>query len=364
MTNRPGINLRWNKKKINAGIGTSVAFNNFEQKNITTGLDRKYNFVNFFPTANFTLKMKKNQNIRFNYNGSSNAPSLNQLQPVTDNTDVLNKYVGNPDLKQSFRHTASVSYNFYNVLKERNLWTNLWAGYTQNAFISESTIDLDSAKTVYRTVNADGVYNVNFFSSYGVKLKKLGIRLWGGVEINQNRNITILITHKAGLADVKNNSVNDNGKYAINIGSNKEKENKYEFNLWSSFGITKAKNSVNSTANANYKWVNLNSSGNVTFLKKFNFRTDVKYETREADPRFPANNTYTLWNAGLTRKLYKDQFEIGVSVNDILKQNRGYDRTFNDYRYTETYYNTLTRFWMLTFKWDFNKNHAKTTDDF
>lgn len=363
-TNKPGVNLRWNKKKINAGIGASVAYNNFEQKNITTGLDRKYNFVNFFPVANINFRLQRNQNIRFNYNGSSNAPTLDQLQPITDNTDVLNKYVGNPDLKQSFQHTISAGYNFYNVLKEKGMWTNLWANFTQNAFVSESTIDLDSAKTTYRTVNADGNYNVNFFSNYNFKLKKAGIRMNFGLQINQSRTVTVLITRKSGQADTKNNSVNNNGRYSFNFGANKDKDNKYEIGLWTSLGYTKANNSINSTANASYKWMTLNFNGNVTFLKKFNLKSDLKFETREKDPRFPANNTYTLWNAALTRKIYKDQFEVGVSVNDILKQNRGYDRTFNDYRYTETYYNTLTRFWMLTFKWDFNKNHPKTNDDF
>jgi len=54
--------------------------------------------------------------------------------------------------------------------------------------------------------------------------------------------------------------------------------------------------------------------------------------------------------------------EAKVSVNDILNENRGYDRTFTDYRYTETYYNTLKRFWMVTLTWNFSKNGKPTSD--
>ena len=365
MTNKPGINFRMNKKKTNIGIGTSVAYNNFVQKNITTGLNRSYNFVNFFPTASVNLKMKRNQNVWFNYNGSSNAPSLDQLQPIKDNTDVLNVYVGNPDLKQSFRHNISLSYNFYNVLKEKNLWTNIWSNFTQNAFVSETTIDLDSAKTIYRTVNASGlVYNINFYGQYGFKLKKSGIRISFGPSISQGRNITLLNTIKSGSPSTSEVSVNKNGRYSLNFNISKEKENKYDISLGSNIGITKATNSVNSTANASFRTLSLNADAGVTILKKFELNSGVQYDTKQKDPNFPANNTYTLWNASLKRKFFKDDLEAGILVNDIMNQNRGYDRTFTDYRYTETYYNTLKRYWMLTLTWNFNKNHAKPTNDF
>ena len=364
VTNKPGINFRLNKKKTNIGIGTSVAFNNFQQKNITTGLNRSYNFINFFPTASYSVKMKKNQGFRISYNGSSNAPSLDQLQPVTDNTDVLNKYVGNPDLKQSFQHQGNISYNFYNVLKERNLWTNIWASFTQNAFVSESTINYDSAKTINRTVNANGVFNINFYGQYGFKLKKAGIRISFGPNISQGRNVTLLNTIKAGSPTTYQTSVNNNGRYSLNLNVSKEKENKYDVSLYGNFGITKAKSSVNTTANATYRSMQLNGDVDITILKKYEFNTNARYETKQKDPRFPADNTFTIWNAGIKRKLFKDALEIGLSVNDILKQNRGYERSFTDYRYTETYYSTLKRYWMTTLTWNFNKNHAKPTNDF
>ena len=59
---------------------------------------------------------------------------------------------------------------------------------------------------------------------------------------------------------------------------------------------------------------------------------------------------------------FKEKFEAGISVNDILNENRGYDRSFSDNRYSETYYNTLKRFWMLTLTWNFSKNGKPTAD--
>jgi hypothetical protein len=270
--------------------------------------------------------------------------------------------VGNPDLKQSFTHDFGLSYNFYNVLKERSLWTNLWSNISQNAFVSETTTDLDSAKTITRTVNANGVYNINFNFEYGFKLKKPGIRISIGPNIVQSRNITYLVTKQAGSPILDQTSVNHNGRYGIHLNLSKGKEDKYDLNLNTTAGITNARSSVNSLANANYRWIRLNAEADLTILKKYEFHSDINYETRQKDPRFPANSTITLWNAALGRKFFKEALEAGITVNDILRQNRGYERNFTDNRYTETYYNTLKRYWMFTLSWNFNKNHPKTND--
>ena len=161
VNNKPGISFRLAKKKYNFSIGTSVSINHFEQDNRTTNVLRKYNFTNFFPTASFYVKLPGYAGVRINYNGSSKAPSLDQLQPIVDNTDQLNQYIGNPDLKQSFNHSVNLNYNFYNVLQEKGMWAGIYGNVTQNAFVNERTIDA-FGKSTYRTINEIWIFD--FFS--------------------------------------------------------------------------------------------------------------------------------------------------------------------------------------------------------
>jgi hypothetical protein len=135
LVNTPGISIRWNKKKYGLTVGASAGFNNFIQKNNSENLTTRYSFVNFFPRANYTYKIKPSQSFRVSYDGYSSAPTLEQLQPIRVNTDPLNVYTGNQDLKQSFRHTFSTGYNSYNVLKEKNVFSNLNFTITRNAFV-------------------------------------------------------------------------------------------------------------------------------------------------------------------------------------------------------------------------------------
>jgi hypothetical protein len=347
------------KKKYNFSVGTTVSFNRFEQNNRTTNLLRKYNFTNFFPNASFYKKLSGYGGIRVNYNGSSNAPSLDQLQPIIDNTDQLYQRVGNPDLNQSFRHSLNVNYNFYNVLKEKGAWAGIYGGFTQNAFVNENTI-YNNAKTFYRTVNADGNYNFGLYSNYNFKWKKPNIRISFGPTGNVSRSISFVKSESKNF--VLEKAVNTNTSYGFRFGISKEKEKKYDISLNPEITWVKAKNSINSGASASYWQIGVQADVEITFLKKFRFETDASFKAKQKDPRYPAQNQYTLWNASLNRFLFKEVLEASVSVNDILNQNRGYERTFNDYRYTETFYNTLKRFWMVTLTWNFSKNGKPTSD--
>lgn len=348
----PGASIRVNKKKYNFSIGGAVGFSQFAQEDLSRERDIKYNFVNFFPRASFVYKFKPSQNFRFNYNGSTNAPSLQQLQPIRDNTDRLNNYIGNPALKQSFRHNFNIGYNSYNVLKERNLWTNLSVNYTQNAFTQLSSIDSTGART-YQTVNANGIYSLNFYSNYGFKIPDTKWRLSFGPNVNMRRNVDF-VKEKDQIEVLKN--VTNTNNYGMEIYIGQYVENKYNFNIGPRFSWNTSNASVSTNANAEYWQIEGWASGNVTFLKTFEAGTDLNFQARQKDPRFPQQNSFTTWNAYVIKRLLKNELELKFGVYDILNQNRGYQRNFNSYSFTESYYNTLKRFWLLTVTWNFSKN--------
>jgi len=350
--NTPGISFRLNKKKHNLTFGGSVDFNQFEKKDLTRDTVVHYNFVNFIPRANYTYKFKPNESLRINYNGTTTAPSLEQLQPTRVNTDPLNVYVGNPFLKQSFRHNINTNYNFYNVLKERGMFTGLGFMFTDNAFVQASVVDDSSGKRTYSTVNADGNYNIYLNSEYSFKIKGFSWRNGVGPGFSFNRSVEL-------INGVKN--VNNTKSYSVRIQTNTYKPEKY--NVWLSTNISwnDSRSSVNTSANAQYWSINLNGSGSKTFAKKWEIGSDVSLQMRQKDPRFPDENSFTTWNGYLIKRFFKEnQFELKMQVNDILNQNKGYNRNFNSYSYTETYYETLKRFWLLTATWNISKNGKPT----
>ena len=352
LVNTPGLNFRVNKKKYTYSFGSSVAFSHFIQKNITDQQQNKYNYTNFFPRATFTYKLKPSENIRFNYNGSTQAPTLEQLQPIRVNTDPFNIYLGNPDLDQAFRHTISLNYSNWNALKERNLWINSYFTVSQNAFSQFSIIDSVGRRT-YQTVNVDGIYSGNVNVDYGFKIPDTKWRLNFGPRVNFNRNVDLVNDPKTNEA-VKN--ITDTRGYGMRVSISQYEKDKYNFYLSPNFTWNTSKATVNSEANAEYWQISGWAEGNVTLPAKFEIGTNLNFELRKKDPRFPANNNFTTWNAHVLKRVMKNELEFKFGVYDILNQNRGYNRSFNSFSFTETYYNTLKRYWLFTVTWNISKN--------
>ena len=293
----------------------------------------------------FTYKFKANENLRLNYNGSTNAPSLEQLQPIAINTDPLNVYTGNPDLNQSFNHSLRANYHFYNVLKGRNLFSSFRASFTQNAFVNSSRVD-SFGKRTYQTVNANGVYDINLEVQYGIKYKKIDIRF--GPNFGKNRNIDFI----NGLRNVT-----DNTKYGAELGVGRYVENKWNFYLGPRFSWVHSKASVNSSANADYWQIEGWGNANITFLKKFEFNTEINTQLRQKDPRFPQSSNFTKINAEIIKRFFKgNDLELKFGIYDVLNQNRGYDRNFDSSSFSETFYTTLKRYWLFTITWNISKN--------
>ncbi|MEO8405563.1 MAG: outer membrane beta-barrel protein, partial [Chitinophagaceae bacterium] len=259
-------------------------------------------------------------------------------------------------LKQSFRHNFNISYNSYNVLKEKNIWTNLSVNTTQHAFVQFSSINV-SGKRTYQTVNADGPYNINFYSDYGFKINDSRWHLGFGPNGNWNRNIDFV---RDETSNVTTRNVTNTNSYGLRINVNQYVPDKYNFYIGPNFTYNHSKSSVNKAADVDYWQLEAWASGSVTISGKANLDlgSDVNAQIRQRDPRFPQNNNYVTWNANITKRLFKNVWEVRLSVNDILNQNVGYQRNFNSYSYTETSYNTLKRFWLLSLIWNFKKNGA------
>ena len=139
-------------------------------------------------------------------------------------------------------------------------------------------------------------------------------------------------------------------------------DKKYDFHISSTFTQNHSQGTVNVNANADYWQMEVWSNARVNLPKGFEIKTDAQVQVREKDPRFTQNNNYMTWNASIIKRLLKDnKMEIQLGLYDILNQNRGYQRNFNSYSFTESYFTTLRRFWLLTLTWNISKNGKAPT---
>ncbi|MBU3677758.1 MAG: hypothetical protein FGM54_11350, partial [Chitinophagaceae bacterium] len=92
-----------------------------------------------------------------------------------------------------------------------------------------------------------------------------------------------------------------------------------------------------------------------TLPKNFEISTDADYIYNPPVGPYATPFSRFLWNGSLMyRMLDNKNLTWKLSVNDILRQNRGYDRTTTANYNQERNYMTLTRYWMLSLVWNFN----------
>nr|WP_262919861.1 outer membrane beta-barrel family protein [Niabella hibiscisoli] len=219
MSNSPGFGLRYSNKKVNINVGSSVAFTSYDQLDNTLGTETSFSFSNHFPRANISYKIKPSESVRLFYNGNTTAPSLSQLQPIRVNTDPLNQYIGNQDLRPSFAHRFSLSYDNWKMLSERNIYGGMDFSFTQNAFATFASIN--NAVRTSKTVNTDGIYNYSVYLSYNKKLRKANLRVGLSPRINMSQMVDFVASYNGET--VKNTTKNSFYNLRLSISRDVEK---------------------------------------------------------------------------------------------------------------------------------------------
>lgn len=344
LINTGGTTLRWVYDKANFSIGGSVSNAAFDQDDLFRNTTRSYNFVNFFPRANFNYKFNKQSTFRFGYGGYTRQPKIDEIQPLADNTDPMNIVVGNANLTQSFNHNFNAGFNDYKVLTGRYIWMSMYYTFTNNDISRSETVDA-IGRRIYQYTNIDGNYSGGLWAGYGFKIKKVSLQMNGNLRVARTNNIVNGITNTSnsnqyGLGPSLNYR-SDDEKLTLSVGGRAT----YHDNT-----------STISTLSPSYWTGMVESDITYEFPLKIIVGTDVDWNVRQRTVAFDQNNNVFIWNAYVSKKfLKKETLELRASVFDILNQNLGYTRFAQNNYVTENSYNTIRRYAFLGINWNFTQ---------
>lgn len=344
--------LRYSGKKVKVGFGTGISTVKLNLDNLDNSTTSVFNFLNYTPQAQVNYTPKAQTNFFIGYRGTTRQPTINQLQPLRDNTDPLNVYIGNPDLKVGFNHNVNLGYNQYKVLKQQGIWVNLGYNIQQNAITQYNTIDLDSGKRTYYPVNVNGNNNWYLYGNYNkgggmFSNSKGGFSYGFGMNANGGNYVSFVNNEKA---NTKSFTV------TININLNYDIDQKFNFSFSPYVGYNASRSSLKTSIDNNYLTYGARSNINLTLPWKMDLNTDVNADLRGRINAFTSNTNFVVWNARLSKKiLKKDTGKLIFSVNDILDDNKGFIRTINSTFISDDRFQRISRYFLLTFEWSFNK---------
>lgn len=344
--NQGGANLRlvWGKK-VNLSFGGNVSDTRFTQADRLDDTTFRYNYLNFFPRMNFRYNKSQQSSFSLNYNGNTSQPQLFQLQPLRDNTDPLNMAIGNPDLKQEFRHNFRASYNDYKVMSRRSIYFNLQYTYVQHAISQQQFID-DDGRRVYQYINVDGNQNAWMNMSYGLSVVKdlyADLNLSASYNSDQNyinyeNNVSRYLSATPGM------SLRYYKDTTISIS--------YRFSPRYNYSLS----SIRLDVPLNYWNFNQQFSGSYRLPAGFKIGMEIEWNIREKLSETEQYNNLFVWNGYVSKTFLKDKsLEAKLYANDILNQNVGYRRMASGNQLTDNTYNTVRQYFMLSLAWNFTR---------
>ena len=341
-----GINFRANQKKFNFSTGFSLQNTNLKGENVSKNTKLSQDFQDILPTATFQYNFSQTKNLNINYRTSTQQPSITQLQPVLDQSNINYQSIGNPDLKRSYVHNLNLRYFASKILAQKNFFATLNASTTNNSIVNKDSV-LPSRVIRSTPVNVNGAYRINGALNYGFGIKKIYSRFNFGINGGFNNNIS----YANGLLNtIVTKSAGPSFSYTFQL------EEVIDIDLSTRYSFSKTNNAINAGLNTNY--LTKVFSADVTNYLPFNFILNQSMNYTVNSGRAAGFNTAVpIWNVSISKYFMKNKrAELKMSAFDLLNKNIGISRNVSQNQIVDQEYNVINQYFLLSFTYSLQKS--------
>ena len=341
-----GMNYRLNQKKYNFSTGFSLQDAMLNGINTSVNTKIKQEFKDVLPSATFQYNFSQTQNFNFNYRTSTNQPSLTQLQPVLDQSNINNQVIGNPNLKRTYNHNINLRFFSTKILAQRNFFALLNAQVANNSIVNYDSI-LPTRQTLSKPVNVNGVYRINGSVNYGFGVKKLYSRFNFGLNGGYNNNVNY-VNGTLNTTIIKSIGPSFNYTYSLDEIMDLNISARHNYNI--------TKNQVNTALNTNY--VSRIYTADLTNYLPWGFVLNQSMNYTINEGRAPGFNTAVpIWNASLSKFFLKNKrAELKLSAFDLLNKNIGISRNVTQNQIVDQSYNVINQYFLIGFTYSLQKS--------
>jgi outer membrane receptor protein involved in Fe transport len=301
-------------------------------------------YQNVLPAVRFNYDFSTSRHLRFDYETSVQEPTIQQLQPVVDNSDPLNLYVGNTALRPAYVQSWRLNYMTFDQVTFVSFFVFANIDYTTNALTTAQYIDQNLVRTS-TPVNVDNNLSMSGNASFMFPVTKLKSRFTVGSTYRNQRSINLLndvanTIHQETAAGNLRYNFRYNDIFDLSLTANKNYQlTRYEFEQ-------PQQTFINSTYTA---------ESNLTLLKNYQLNAELEYlEYENRSTSF--SQAIPLLDLAISRFILKNKSgEIKFSVNNLLDKALGINQTASSNYLERETINSLGRYFMVSFTYALNK---------
>ncbi|MBX2960866.1 MAG: outer membrane beta-barrel protein [Cyclobacteriaceae bacterium] len=342
---RAGLNFRMNRQKYSFTVGANFQSTNLKGNLETLNATIGRTFNNALPVARFSYEFSSTKRFSLDYETSVREPSVQQLQPVIDNSDPLNIYVGNPNLKPSYNQSWRFRFTTFNPANFISFFLFGDVDYTTNAITNAQFVDEQLVRTT-TPVNVDNNFSAMGNATLSFPITKLKSRVSIGGNARNMRTINWINLVESQI---------DQFVLGGNLRYNFRWKEIFDLNLNSQLSRQKTDYEFDQPDQLFFNQT-YTAESNVNFLKNYNFNANFDYLVYKSEST-DFRETIPLLNMSVSRFLLKNKTgELKLSVNNLLDQNLGITQTATSNYFERRTMNALGRYFMVSFTYALNKH--------
>jgi len=341
-----GMNFRTNQKMFSFSSGVSIQNTQITGLNINTLVKVNQQVTDLLPSAMMQFNFARTKNLNFNYRTSTSQPSIAQLQPIMDLSNINNPVMGNPNLQRTYTHNLNLRYFSSKFISQKNFFAFLNATMSDNSIVNYDSI-LPNRTILTKPVNVNGVYRVNGNANYGFGLKKIHSRVNLGLNIGLNNNVSYsngalnnIVIKSAGPSLTYNYMVSD----VIDIN----------FSTRYSYSVTN--NKKNPSLNTNYltRVYSIDIIKNLPWGLVLNQSLNYTINSGRAEGY---NTAIPIWNAYFSKFFLKNKrAEVKLTAYDLLNKSSGISRTVLQSQIIDQQYNVINQYFLIGITYSLQKS--------
>lgn len=349
------VSLQGKYSKVNYNVGFTFQPQISSTHNLigpNVGKDKHQSVFNFSPNLNLRVKFDKQSNLNFRYRGQSAAPDVEYLQEVIDESDPLNLMYGNPNLKPTYTHNASVRFKKYVTEKQRSWMANVSYRMVQNAIMNRLLYDVNTGVQRSYKENVNGNWDLNGSLVFSTPFRNTSFLFSTTTNAGYAENVSLESSYKetdleSQKSETKTTNVGE--KLAFSY-----RNDIFDIALSGKVDYQKSKNEQRLSGNRETFDYEVGLDANFNLPWSVVLSTDLEYKIYDGySDGF--NNQEIVWNAQVSKSFMKNNAgTLRFKVFDILGKQSNLSRKISDSSIIDTEYNTLGSYFLLQFSYRLN----------